>query len=194
MTLSSLASCDTALAVAAVLYDRSAPVDRLLAAVARELALSGVRVGGLVQHNIRRSADAPCVIDLEDVTSGERYRITQDLGCGSDSCSLDAAMLAEASVAVRNAVAAQAELVIVNKFGTQEATGHGLRDEIGQVVAAGIPLLTAVGDRYLEQWREFTGGEAVLLPASLPAVLEWWAKIRGAADSCSSDALVTSCA
>ena len=177
MTVSLLTSCDMTMAVAAIVYDQNDHADRLLAVVARELAQSGVRVGGLVQHNIRRSSDAPCVMELEDVATGERYRITQDLGCGSDSCCLDASMLAEASVAVRNAIAATTDLVIVNKFGTQEATGRGLRDELGQVVAAGIPLLTTVGDHYLEQWREFTGDASVLLPASLPAVLNWCSDI-----------------
>ncbi|MDY0048228.1 MAG: DUF2478 domain-containing protein, partial [Thauera propionica] len=50
----------------------------------------------------------------------------------------------------------------------------GLRDEMAETVLAGVPLLTAVGERFLDDWKAFTGGEGVLLPPRLEPILAWW--------------------
>jgi hypothetical protein len=68
--------------------------------------------------------------------------------------------------------------VIVNKFGAQEAIGGGLRDEMMQVALAGIPLLTSVGRRFLPQWQEFIGEDALLLSVSLDVGLAWWKQVQ----------------
>ena len=90
------------------------------------------------------------------------------------SCRVDPAALARGSVAVRGAIGRGVDLVIINKFGAQEVSGAGLRDEMGETVMAGVPLLTAVGERFLEDWKQFTGGDFVLLPPQLDAILQWW--------------------
>ena len=90
---------------------------------------------------------------------------------------LDPASLAHAAVAIRRAVDDGAQLICVNKFGAQEALGSGLREEIGLVVAAGIPLLTAVGKRFLPEWQEFAGDYGELLPPEREAILAWCARV-----------------
>jgi len=100
-----------------------------------------------------------------------RYRLTQDLGSASQACALDTLSLAEGSYALRQAVDERAQIVIVNKFGTQEAAGDGMRNEMLQIVMAGIPMLTAVGRHYLSRWQRFAGESATVLLLSLPAVL-----------------------
>lgn len=164
----------TILPLAAVRYRPDIHVERLLAEAVAALKARGLRIGGVLQHDIAGAEGRICQMELEDVASGRRIALSQDLGSGSVSCAVDAGGLAEAAMAVRQAVEGAADLVVINKFGTQEVAGGGLRAEMGLVVAAGIPLLTAVGERYLEPWREFTGGDACLLEPDLGAILAWW--------------------
>lgn len=173
-------SASSCLPLAAIRYRPDTPLEVLLAEAVRLLKAEGVRVGGVIQHDLRGDAGRICQMELEDIVSGRRIALSQDLGSGSVSCGVDSGGLAEAAVAIRGAVEAGADLVVINKFGTQEVEGGGLRAEMGFVVAAGVPLLTAVGERYLAPWQDFTGGEATLLAPSLPAILNWWRELRAA--------------
>ena len=130
-------------------------------------------VGGLVQHNRGSNTSAHCFFELEDILTSARYPLTQNLGPSSQSCALDTAALAEASYALRQAIARRVHIVIINTFGTQEAMGRGMRNEMAQIATAGIPMLTAVGQRYLDEWRDFVGENALLLPLSFHAVRSW---------------------
>jgi len=160
-------------AIAAILYERGDPIEELMASLARTLLAGAIRVGGLVQHNHRIGENARCSIELENIMTGMRYHLTQNLGSASQSCALDTSALAEASYALRQAIDDHVQIAIVNKFGAQEAIGGGLRNEMAQIVMAGIPMLTAVSQRYLPEWHQFVGQEANLLPMSLPDVLSW---------------------
>jgi hypothetical protein len=120
-------------------------------------------------------------MEMEDLASGERFSLSQDLGSGSEACRLDPASLAHAAVAVRAALADGAQLVVINKFGAQEASGSGLRAEMGEVAMAGVPLLTAVGGRFLPEWQHFTGGGGTLLEPKLEDILAWWAELTASA-------------
>ncbi len=168
------------LPLAAIRYTPETPVETLFSQAVRALQARGVRVGGVVQHDVAGDAGRICQMELEDLASGRRIALSQDLGSGSVSCGVDSSGLAEAAMAIRRAVEAGVDLVVINKFGTQEVEGGGLRDEMGVVAAAGVPLLTAVGDRYLQQWLDFTGGESALLAPTVEAVLAWWDKLSAA--------------
>lgn len=161
-------------AIAAVVYTPTDNIEALLAAAARALAARGVKLGGVLQHDIATVIDDPCAMELENLETGESIPLSQDLGRGSVSCRVDPDALARGSMAVRGAIARGVELVIINKFGAQEVSGAGLRDEMGETVMAGVPLLTAVGERFLDEWKDFTGGEGALLPPTLDAILDWW--------------------
>ncbi len=166
----------SALPLAAIIYSPADDIDALMIAIARAFAARGVKLGGVVQHaSDNTDADAcACGMALEDLASGQRFSLSQDLGSGSQSCRLDPAALARATVAVRTAIEHGAMLLIFNKFSSQEAAGAGLREEMGLAAAAGIPLLTAVGERFLPEWKEFTGGAGSLLQPTLENALGWW--------------------
>jgi nucleoside-triphosphatase THEP1 len=163
--------------LAAILYTPQDPVEDLMLDVAHELSTRGIRLGGVLQHDIGMDIDDPCAMELENLASGERFSMSQELGRGSEACRLDPASLAHAAVAIRAAVSNGAQLVCVNKFGAQEALGSGLREEIGLAVAAGIPLLTAVGQRFLPEWEAFSGGYGELLPPDREAILDWCVRV-----------------
>lgn len=168
------------LPIAAIVYTPSDHIEPLLTEAARALAGRGVRVGGILQHDIPTTVEDPCGMELEDLAGGERFPLSQDLGSGSEACRLDPDALAHAAVAVRRALEDGAELVFINKFGAQEVSGSGLRDEMALAVASGVPVVTAVGERFLPEWQRFTGGGSTLLPAEVAAILAWWTSLQRA--------------
>lgn len=167
--------------IAAVVYRPDDPLEALLDEVARSLAMRGVRLGGVIQHALPAIDGQACGMQLENLETGECFPLSQDLGTGSVACRLDADALARGAVAVRTAVAHRVELVIINKFGAQEAVGAGLRDDMAQAVATGIPVLTAVAARFAADWKIFTGDDCALLPPQLDAVLAWWDRLQAQA-------------
>ena len=66
-----------------------------------------------------------------------------------------------------------ADLVVVNKFGKQEALGEGLRDEIAKAAMAGLPVLLAVRLDFLPAWRAFVGEDWAELAADADTVERW---------------------
>ncbi len=162
---------DLAAPIAAILYTPTDRIEELMLEAARTLAARGIKVGGVLQH----ATGAACGMEMEDLYTGERFGLSQELGSGSEACRLDTDSLAHAAIAVRRAVEDGAALVFINKFGAQEAAGSGLRDEMGMAVLAGTPLLTAVAERFLADWQAFTDGTSLLLKPDLQEVLDWWA-------------------
>ncbi len=117
--------------------------------------------------------------DVADPTS--RYPISQALGPAACGCNLDPRGIADASEVLRRAVREPAELALANRFGTLEAQGRGMADELLALMLAGIPLLIVVNTRYLAEWRDFTGGQALELPPNAAALQHWWDACRSTA-------------
>ncbi|WP_306666290.1 DUF2478 domain-containing protein [Bradyrhizobium campsiandrae] len=160
--------------LAAILYRAQDDVDSLLASFAEALVRSGERIGGIVQRNVKDGTGCQVGMQAIDLMSGREISICQPLGSGAMACKLDAAGLAEAAVAVTRAIAADVDLVVINKFSKQEAAGEGLRDELADAIAAGIPVLTAVPEKCLDAWNDFTGGIGTSLLCERSAIEGWW--------------------
>ncbi len=109
------------------------------------------------------------------------HPISQALGPAACGCNLDPRGIADASEVLRRAVREPAELALANRFGTLEAQGRGMADELLALMLAGIPLLIVVNTRYLAEWRDFTGGQALELPPSAVALQHWWDACRSTA-------------
>lgn len=157
---------------AALLDDGSADVDALLAGLVEAWRAAGRRVRGLLMT--RPDGDRSCLGDmvLVDVATGEGYLVSQSLGAGASSCRADPQGFARASRVLRDACDASPDLVVCNRFGGLEAGGGGFTAELLELMAAGIPVLTAVAPRHADAWRRFTGG-APLLPAEPGAARAW---------------------
>lgn len=155
--------------IAALVYDDNIDPAPALEEVVRMLQKHGVALAGAIEHG-----DISCAMTLEILPSGLRMPISQNLGSGSNGCKLDSVALAEAASLVRKAINASPALAVFNKFGSQEAAGGGMRDEMIAAATAGVPILTAVREKFLAQWSEFTGGDSVQLACSAEAALAWW--------------------
>ncbi|MDR3435845.1 DUF2478 domain-containing protein [Telmatospirillum sp.] len=169
------------IAVAAIVHsdDDDAGVTELLANFALDLVRRGTAVKGLVQRNTPNESGGHYHMDLIDVETGHAYRITQDLGKGSSSCCLDPGAIEEASVVLRRVFDSPSELVVVNRFGGQETSGRGFADEMLQIMAEGVPLLTAVAARHKADWQRFTGPSTILLPPTREALERWFSGLPG---------------
>lgn len=164
-------------AIAAFVYSPDTDASPVLAEAVHRLRERGVQLAGAIQHN-----EGPCSMMLEILPDGPRMSISQRLGEESRGCRLDSAALAEAASLVRRAIDASPQLVIFNKFGTQEAAGSGMCDEMAAAVLAGVPVLTAVSETLLEDWSAFTGGEHQGLACSADAALAWWDALKASRD------------
>lgn len=168
--------------------DREA-IQALLRRAAGEFAAAGCRVIGVVEEI---EADGAQVM-LRDLASGAAHPLTQDLGPGSAGCSLDPAGLAAACGGVEAAIAAvladgtapSSTVVILSKFGRQEAEGRGLTHAFHAAVAADLPILTSVSPTVTGAWADFAGGLAAYAPVVPDAVSDWWRAMleRSAASS-----------
>lgn len=163
--------------VAAILYRPQDDLDALLADFAQDLVRTGERIGGIVQRNIKDGGGCQVGMQAIDLMTGREISICQPLGSGAMACKLDAAGLADASVAVASAIAQNVDLIVINKFSKQEAAGQGLRDELADAIAAGIPVLTAVPEKCLEAWISFTGGIGTTLLCERQVIEAWWQDI-----------------
>lgn len=165
--------------LAAVLYRATTDIDGLMARFLAELAANRHIVAGVVQVAVPGRVcgpDTPML--LRDVASGEVLTISQDLGCGAQSCRLDSAALAEAAMRVRNAIEDdRVSLVVVSKFGKEEAAGRGLRHELALAATNGRPVLTTLRRNLTDDWVAFTGDPSTILEPTLPALRAWWASV-----------------
>lgn len=169
---------DMPLRLGALLYDSADEVDVLLADFATRRRAQGHRLGGFVQHN-HPAPNGRRAMTAVDLMTGATIRLTQELGTGAGSCGLDTAALAEAAQAVHRALAAEVDLIIINKFGRQEIAGGGVRAEIAAAALSGIPVLTAVSRKSYCAWRAFTGGYGTMLFCAARIAEDWWSDVAG---------------
>lgn len=147
--------------------------DRLLAALAERLRARGLRLAGAVQVNVPRPGSHRYDMDLHVLTGSDVVRISQNLGRESRGCRLDPGGLERAVGLVAAALDAGPDLMIVNKFGKQEAEGRGFRPLIGEALARDVPVLTSVGASNRVAFLDFCDGFAEELNPDL-ATLEAW--------------------
>lgn len=149
--------------------------DDLLASFVLAKIEQGWRIRGLLQETI--GIDNTCEITLIDLDDNSRHLITQDLGTCSSACRLNTEVMSEAGGALRRITAGSADLVVINRFGKEEAEGRGFASEMLELMSNGIPVLTVVQDKHLDLWRHFTGGLACELPAERAALECWFSSL-----------------
>ncbi len=148
-------------------------LDPLLHDVARAAMARGLRLAGVVQVNSDRPGCARCDMDAIVLPDGPVIRISQSLGREARGCRLDAAGLEAAVAAAEVRLAQGVDLLIVNKFGKQEAAGRGFRPVIAAALEAGADVLVGVSALNLAALRAFTGDIAVGIPAERGRLLDW---------------------
>lgn len=150
--------------------------DDTLRRVAAILRAQGCTLAGVLPEPCTTPDRHACDMDLIDLASGVRLNISQKLGRHSTGCRLDGAAIEAAAIAVAEGLIAAsiaADLMLLNRFGKQEATGHGFHAVIVGALERGVPVLVGVNGLNRPAFEAFAAGLAVELPDSPSAVLGW---------------------
>lgn len=152
-------------------------VDLLLAEVVERLETQGMALAGTVQTNAQRNDRALCDMDLRLLPDGPIVRISVDRGPEARGCRLDADVLERSSLWVSDTLE-RSELLIVNKFGKQEAEGKGLCGVIAKAVERGLPVLVGVNGLNLPAFLAFADGMAEKLVPDTAYITDWCLRAR----------------
>jgi hypothetical protein len=180
--------------LAAIHYTRGFDIDRLLIEACAALSARGVRLGGLLQISTgERGGNCATSVHVVDLRTRRSFDIWQDRGPCARGCRLNETGLAEAEVALRDAILDRVDLLIMSRFGRAEALGRGHRHVFEDALANGISVLTAVRPPYDQEWARFASGMAADLPARLSDIVAWArhqivpSNDRGASDVAGAD-------
>lgn len=147
-------------------------IDDCLSEVVAALEAEGVALAGTVRVLPVDHRAHPCDMDLRVLPDGPVYRISQPLGPMAKGCRLDGGAI-EALAAEVEARLAGADLLVVNKFGKQEALGRGLAPAIALAMERGIPVLVGVNGLNLAKFLTFTVGMSEPLAPEPETALAW---------------------
>ncbi len=143
--------------VTALVYDDGPAFDAALFAFATRLREAGLTLAGIAQTQAARPDRRRCDMVVEDLSTGLRETISEDRGDGARGCRLDLAALGRLQILVEASLQGPVDLLLVNKFGKEEAEGRGLRGTIARAVDRGIPVVIGVPRRNLDAFRAFCG-------------------------------------
>jgi len=147
--------------------------DLLIAECAAALAALGYRLGGVVQSNPHREGRRRCDMYVKDLLGGDEVKISLDRGNEARGCRLDQDAFARIDAWIERAVLEHVDLVVINKFGKEEAQGRGLRSVIAEALIAEIPLIIGVSEHNLDDFLAFAGESAIRMKPDVEAITAW---------------------
>jgi nucleoside-triphosphatase THEP1 len=159
--------------IGAVVYDDGLFSDALIVQCAASLVASGYRLGGIVQSNAHPPGRRRCDMFVKDLLGGDEIKISSDRGNGARGCRLDPNAFARIDAWIERAVLERVDLLIINKFGKEEAHGRGLRSVIAEALIAEIPLVIGVSTRNLCDFLTFVGDSATRLRPDFEVITAW---------------------
>lgn len=171
------------ISAAALVHESADNADEVLLQFALAMKKAGLKVRGVAQVTTARPPASARDMSIMDIATGERLKISQNRGKDARGCCLDSAALSDASIILRRACADQPDLTVVNRFGRMEAEGSGFAEELLELMALGLPVLTVVDHKYIDAWREFTGGMATELAPDADALRTWYAGLSKPANA-----------
>lgn len=147
-------------------------IDDCLAEAVADLEARGFRLAGTVRVLPADPHSHACDMDVRVLPDGPSRRISQPLGALSKGCRLDTDAIETLSVAVESRIEG-ADLLIVNKFGKQEAAGRGLCQAIVMAIEADIPVLIGVNGLNLPELLAFAGDQAEQIEGKPEDIISW---------------------
>lgn len=160
-------------AILGVVYDDGPFFDMFLVALVGELRATGYRLAGAAQINAERADRRKCDMIVEELASGTRVLISEDRGREARGCRLDTDALARLTRLAEQGLGTGPDLLVLNKFGKEEAEGRGLRPVIASAAERAIPAVVGVPRRNLQPFQDFCGETATVLAPRRDEVLAW---------------------
>jgi len=152
-------------------------IDALIAEVVEAFEKDGARLAGTVRERPIDPLGHPCDMDLRVMPDGPSFRISQPLGSGAKGCRLAGGVIETIASAVEARIPG-ADLLIVNKFGRQEAQGRGLCPAMSLAMDMRIPTLVGVNEMNTSDFHAFSDGVAEPLPPDPRAVRAWYEEVQ----------------
>lgn len=161
--------------VAAIPYEagQGEAVDTLLRTLAADMRAKGLKLAGAVQWNEPKAGQTRCDMVLEDLATGTRYDVSANQRGDAPACRLNAHALEDVAGIVASSIVPGLDLVVLNRFGKQEAAKGGFRAVIEAAIANELPILTALNSAHRTLWHQFTGGEGTFIAADEAELRNW---------------------
>jgi len=166
---------DDLLRIAAISHSDGGKIDQSILQIVRRLRRRDYRLAGAVRARMVPPAEDRCDLYLEDLATSAVVSMSLDLGTGSDACRLDDAALDQIAANIEGSLQDGIDILILNKFGKQEAEGRGLRGPIAKAVELGIPVLVGLNAARLQSWCEFCGTTDTVFDTDDTAIDHWLA-------------------
>lgn len=144
----------------------------LLAGVAEALGQDGLSLCGTVQLDTEREQEHHCDMDVLVLPDGPKIRISQYLGANARGCKLNPEALETAVGQTEARLKDGADMLIVNKFGKQEAEGRGFREAIGMAMMQDIPAIIGVSEGSKDAFMQFAA-DAIELAPDHDVIMGW---------------------
>lgn len=173
-----MAHSENPLPIGAIVHESAEAADEQLQPFIQYLQEEGKVVLGVVQAPEEVSFAYRTQMGIINLNNGEFISIAQDLGKDNTSCCLDSEAVSNASHILKHAREQAPDLIVVNRFGKLEAEGEGFADEMLEIMSLGLPMLTIVATRFLEPWREFSGGLSTEIKPNLSDIKTWYAQLN----------------
>jgi nucleoside-triphosphatase THEP1 len=158
----------------ALVYEESFDIGKIFAAIAERARDAGIRLGGVMEKPSPEPAPPGrrCDMYLQDLTTGQTIKISEERGALARGCRLDHDGLARTCAQVLSSVP-NCDVILLNKFGKTEAEGGGFRCIISDALALEVPVVIGVPRRNLAAWRDYAGDFAFEIDAlTLSVALE----------------------
>jgi molybdate transport system ATP-binding protein len=164
--------------MAAVVYDDGVAIDLLLAVFAADLVAAGAQLGGVLHvPRLGPGCGPQALMQLRDLETGDIITLCQAEGMSGNGCTLDPAGIGHAARRIRAASEGDVDLVLLSRFGRQEAAGQGYSDALSLAVQKRRPVLTAVRRGLADNWLAACGGIGTVLEARLWVMKGWWREL-----------------
>lgn len=163
------------LRLAAISHSEGSKIDQSILRIVHRLRQQGYRLAGAVRAAVAPPNVDRCDLYLQDLATSAMVSMSQDLGAGSDACRLDDAALDQIAANIEFSLHDGVDILILNKFGKQEAEGRGLRGAIAKAVELGIPVVIGLNAARIQSWCEFCGSTDTVFDTDDTAVDDWLA-------------------
>jgi hypothetical protein len=166
------AECD----VAAVVYGAADYPDALLAEFIGDLRVQGADAVGLLQRRNPRRPDIAGPVEFFLIPEVDAHRACwEPQSSPARSCGTQ---LQDLSARLEHSLERGPDLIVLNRFGWQEACGSGLLGLLAGAIEQDVPALIAVPEGLFDRWLTVAQGLAVRLRCDRASLDRWWRSVR----------------
>lgn len=175
---------DLVLPLAAMVYGPGGgpEMDRLLEDLAHQWAADGLRLAGVVQHTLKQPTMPRCDMVLEDLGTRGIHPISVDRSIEVQGCRMEPGKIETLAMLASAAIQRGVDVLVLNRFGKNEAAGRGYRGAISDALSLGVPVLVGVSAANLAKWEAFAASGYHRLDVDRAAAQRWCADAIGARD------------